>query len=391
MKIEHITTSILIVLMFLSCKNEVAESQLSQNNKDVALVSDEVPQRKLEHTGELKIPIDTETTFYSESIQYVENSDIGMLLILPKSSNTINVYKVGSIDIIQTDKILLKKEGPDDVGGEVSGFNFINPDSIFVFSKFTHKISLVDSKGKVKNKYQVLNEYDPKKSVPMVGTFSPLVFRNNKFFLAGDVPVMRDSGKYNKLFFEYNIENKETSFLIDNPKKIELGNWERLARLYYDYIPSSDEFVLGFNVSDELITYKNGISTRHKVRSDLINADEIRPFGPVGKKAKDYVDRAKYSIGTPKFWGIKYDKFKELYYRFGVIKSDFSDFQKGIIADKVICVYNKNFEKISETRMHSTRYDYDMSFISENGLHLANKEKYNEDDNFITFDIYKLK
>ncbi|MFC4634543.1 DUF4221 family protein [Dokdonia ponticola] len=372
---------------YKSNQNELLSAKSSNQNSDTPKPKEY--SKSLVNSGSIKIPLDLETSFYAENIQYIDAEQL--LITLPLSSNTLNIYDLSDVGNKLTKKIKLQTEGPDSVKGEVGGFYYHNKDSIFVLSKFTFEVFQVDYEGKVKNSYPLLKEFDPKLPVPLGSTFSPIKYINGKLYISCVAPEEQVQGTYENSFIEYDIEKKKTFFRGVNPDKLNSGNWEGIARLYYDYNKNEDTFVLAFSISDEIVQLKlpSQINT-YNVKSDYINSEDAKPFSTDFKKAADYLERGKYSFSTPKYWGILSDWSNDYYYRIGIQPNTYADFSKGIFPNTIIMVMDDTFNKILEHEMNPTEYQYDMSFVGEKGLYIANKEKYNEDDNFLTFDIFTI-
>ncbi len=379
---------------FISCKkeskntdNEVFASK--SVDLDENMIASKEYSKSLVKSGSIKIPLDLETSFYAENIQYIDDEQL--LITLPLSSNTLNVYDLSEVDHKLVRKIKLQTEGPDSVKGEVGGFYYHNKDSIFVLSKFTFEVFQVNDEGKVKNRYPLLKEFDPKLPVPLGSTFSPIKYINGKLYISCVAPEEQVQGTYENSFLEYDIEKKQTFFRGINPDKLNNGNWEGIARLYYDYNSNNDTFILAFSISDEILQLKlpSEINT-YNVKSDYINSEDAKPFSTDFKRAVDYIERGKYSFSTPKYWGILSDWSNGYYYRIGIQPNTYADFSKGIFPNTIIIAMDDTFNKILEHEMNPTTYQYDMSFVGKKGLYIANKEKYNEDDNFLTFDIFTI-
>ncbi len=386
----------ILVLITAGCKNQTKQSDIAykQPEKQDATPINHTFSKTLKVKDELKIPLDSETTFYCENIQYYINEDEKFLITMPLSSNTIIVYDLSDPKNKQVNKLKIPDEGPNSVGGEISGFYYHNKDSIFILSKFSFKAGLINSEGIIKDTYQILDEYLPYNPVPTPGTFSPMSYINNKLYFSGSTPDKKAGKKYKGSFIEYDIKTRKTTFIDYNPERLNEGYWASRGRLFYDYLIEENNkttFLLSYSISESIVGFTNqGDVFKKRLPSVHINNNDIFPFSNEFKKA-DYIERAKYSMAQPRFWGIKINPYQKLIYRFAVEKNSYANFKKSKFPPIHLIVANYDFEILTEKNLYPpTKYQNDMCFVTKEGLYIANKEKYNENDNYLTFDLFVL-
>lgn len=342
-------------------------------------------------SGEIRVPLDSSTTFACRNIQYVEKENL--LITLPTYSNWLHIYDLNQEKEIQ--KVPLYVKGPNDVGGAVDAFYFHTVDSIFVLAEYTNKVCLVNSSGVVKDSFRIQPDYEETLPLFVGGAFSSLKYIDGCLYMSGFLPKLKPeaSDKFQNALLKYEIQTGNYSYLMDNPDKVNDGNWLMRSVLCYDYIQSSKSFIGSFSVSDSLYLSENGkTNCLGEASSVYIDSDDIEPYNfQYGDSPSDYMERAKYSFGLPIYWGVKYDPYRELCYRFGVINKSMEAFEAGEVAEKTIIVLDKDFSMVGEQKMSALKYDYEMSFVHPKGLCIANQDKYNHDYGYLTFDIFSLK
>ncbi len=75
------------------------------------------------------------------------------------------------------------------------------------------------------------------------------------------------------------------------------------------------------------------------------------------------------------YWSIKYDKYRKLYYRFGILPKSLEDFKAALPSKFFIAVFDENFQHLEEVTLPESLYP-PMAVITPKGLLIPNKEKY---------------
>ena len=340
-------------------------------------------EKKIKKIGTLKLPIDARTTFSSDIMQYIKNEK--SLLFVPSSSNRVLMYDLDSKS--KTMDFVMDSQGPNSIGGEIGGIYYHNRDSIFVTEKFTFRIFLVNSKGKIIQKFNSI-EISENMPVPYGTTQNPLTFKDKKLWIAGKIADRPT--EFKNVLIEYDLKANKTLFHVKAPKKLLTGNWEGTSAVLYNYNPKLDQFVIGFAKAEDVMffDYKKSKRTVRKVKSKYFDDDDVNPFNKsFDVKAKDYVERAKYSFGQANHIGILSCEDKSINYRLTKLKSSYSDFMQGKLPQIGISVFDNQLNVLYEEKFNQDTYNFLMSFSDGNTVYIANKKAYQENDNFLTFDI----
>ncbi len=142
----RILFSILICILLVSCsmggdKNRVQEEKIIKIKKSYH--TDLVP-------GTKKLTFHLNNRIVNQSIciiPYTAPDSSKYLFYLNGQGNDIYIFSIDSAKLVKTIKLVT--EGPNGVGGMVSGFEVINFDSIYVTSSFIRRLFIVNSDAKV--------------------------------------------------------------------------------------------------------------------------------------------------------------------------------------------------------------------------------------------------
>ena len=143
-------------------------------------------------------------------------------------------------------------------------------------------------------------------------------------------------------------------------------------------------------MSDSLYLVRGNIVNKFLAKSKYLNGATV----PLAKNRKDVLamskdEKSEYLV-SDSYWGVKFDMYRNLYYRFGVRSRTLKDVYAFKRATAVIVVLDENFKMIGEMELPQELY-IDMVFITQNGLHIANKKNYDKfDENSLTFDVFKV-
>ncbi len=392
LNMKYIICSLFLLLTFCDKNNKKTSKEKELSLTTVTTKPILQYPKKILKKGELTIPLSPETTFYCNQIQYYEEKNTKLLITLPLSSNTINIYDLSKNKNKQIKKISIPLEGPNSVGGEIGGFYYKNKDSIFILSKFSFKAGLINLDGEILNTYQILEKYLPQHTAPNITTFSPMYYIKGKLYLSGSIPSMKINNKYNGFFISYDIKKDKTEFIDFYPNNINSGFWESYIKLFYDYSDTNKTFYLSYTNSDSIFIISPEKRSKKLLKDNDINVKEIQPFSNSHKiKANDYVERAKYSMSMPRYWGVKINNKNGYIYRFSVKKNSYSNFIKGKFPNVSVVIADDNFNILAKkTFSPPTKYQTDMCFVTDKGIYVANKEKYEDNDDFLTFDLFGI-
>lgn len=224
------------------------------------------------------------TTKPGQEVQILDLKDLIIdTLYLEKDSLTKNLgdnfsyYKTDSGEVLATfihNKLLIydfpkgllqrvqyyETEGPNGIGSFISG-HFIDVNSIYLLSQQKELIQC-DFNGKVVNKWDLPEVSSDRK----YANYSSMLFNklqksgNNLFFV--DIPHVFLNGfeTYDKWGIIFNTENFTFSnFHFTYPNSIkDFKDDDQLGLFSHVYNPRSNEYLIGFAISDSIAVVKNG-------------------------------------------------------------------------------------------------------------------------------------
>lgn len=225
-------------------------------------------------------------------------------------------------------------EGPDGVG-YITDFYFHDFDSIFLIDRYSYKMSLVDSVGRLRKVYG-LKESDGTK--PDDSSVLPYSMENRKIIKIGDlivVPAIPDMDPFESnytsrnLILEINIENGEVKKKIGFPKSYQGG-----------FRGDPDHFIPSFSFFDNqtlLVSYPivdsifevdlktNEINPKFNSESVLVR--DISPANPANWGNEE---RITYQLAVPRHFSIIYDPYRKLF-----IRVSFSGFDSESVSEMI--------------------------------------------------------
>jgi hypothetical protein len=337
-------------------------------------------------SGSKSLPLDSLTGFSSISLQYYEDS-IDYLYI--SYQRFISAYNLNDGKLIK--KIYLDSEGPNKIPNP-GGIYINRPDSIFVHSNSTSKLFLINQYGKVLDKFEMRKSIDTEVETNiMVTTMNPVFRRDaNLHFCLFSIPqkVVSD---YSKIYTEcsLNLNDRSVSFNYTKAEKYRTGQWGMggmLDRYYHDYNPKLKSIVQSFG-NDEYLYVIDSAENRQKYYAGSKYFKSISP--PSRFKLLDPNQTAMYEATSGAYESIKYDQYRDVYYRFSFLPVENPDKHRSIFFGRItIIILNKHFQKIGEF-MLPEGYHHIMSYVGREGLHIANRTKYNQNEDQLVFDVFE--
>lgn len=350
----------------------------------------------LEKIGEVSFPLDNETGFRAFTLQYWKNEKSGKnyLCIMNFPARKYNL-KFYDYDNQQLDFLIdLHTEGPNGTGIYPFGFYIHNLDSIFVFSDREGQLSLIDKNGTVKSKYQILDTSKGKVPQGFVSTSHPIIFNSDEIIINGWYRwEVQDQTKV-KQDIRLNLKTGKYDYIVPRPKLYNRGFWgsHYLTRIYHCYNNKNETLLVSFGADPNI--YEYAINDLKTYRTIECKSKYLGNLKPLGSKRMQYSEDSKFRYeGLSGSYGyILYDPYQKLYYRFVQIPVSTSKYKFSSTPFKgySLIIMDSHFNIIGEDLIPDD-YDPYMVFISEKGLHLANKSLYNYDEDHLVFDIFKMK
>ena len=267
-----------------------------------------------------------------------------------------------------------------------------NRDSIFIFDSWAAKVSLLNQSGTVINKYDLaINGLNDGYAVPQGSTQRPLLFWEGHLYLAGLLLPWQGVDINENQFIKYDVKTKEIEYLLKRPDVYNEYNWGKNVMYYlnYDFDPEDGKFLFSFNNYDHLIVTDLNFRSRSEHFTGSKHFDELTPFSK--KVSYDWKpdEIEEYNFQNPRYWAVIHDKYRDVTYRFVLRPNSREDFKAGVRNMKTsLLILDKQYKKIGEYEFNRAKYDSRIYFVTEEGIHFANKEKFAENEDEMVFDLF---
>lgn len=336
------------------------------------------------------IKLDSLTPANTTMMQFFEDGQtVGSkptLAMLNLDMQFINLHdysgkKIKQIDLTEIDSTVHK----------VSGFHFIDRDSLLLYSYANRQMNLVSCGKNFPTK--VVFNLDSIK-IPTINmltiqtsTSTPIIYENGKIYLAGRANFNDLSKpqltKVNTAFC-VNIKDGKVDFLpvFEDVWQERYWNYEQIF-INHEIVPQQNTVIYSTRMKDSLIAYNTKTKSQKKISvqsEELGSEKDMRP---------DIDDM--FSLGThddlqdflsrPRYGRLVFDKYRNIYYRFVV------EGNKNRTTSIIIC--DNKFRKIGETVFSGRGLDDTGCFIGRDGLFL--KDNNVKDEDKIIYTLFKFK
>ncbi len=366
-KVVFFKTSILLAffLLLLSCRDA---------NK-------ELKDGRFKVIKSLKIDIDSVTPQVFTVSQKLDNK----LFILNQKNTSIDVYDFKDGGILQK-RIILKKEGIDGVG-VINDFLVHTQDSIFLLNCYGYKVFLVNDKGKIITKYNLLkNKVGKETAMPDPFPWHKMVFFKKNLYISS-VP---DSNPFQKDYYE-----KEQNLIVLNTENhffdIKVGFPDIYKNKIYPYALSSfsrafstskKSFFYSFFADENIIVY----DYEHKNKKSYIaNSKYLKKVENLKKEILDETSNNIIANKLSFFNFIHYDSYKDLIYRFFSLKVQQQDKQ---IEKLGVIVLDKNFKIIGDFLINDKKkYNILQPFFTPEGMWI---QRLTDNEDELVYDLVEF-
>jgi hypothetical protein len=383
MKLLRRNLFLMLCIIVMSCDSNIKESEIL------------VDMMTLEVTSQTKIVLDSLTGFSSPTFQVINssNGETNLALYNPLV-NRIQVYDLQSG--LTEYYVDIERDGPNSVGESPSSFYVINKDSILVFDSWSKRVSLINLSGTLLDKYDLVpNGINDGFAVPQASTQMPMLVIGNSLYMAGLLLPWSDLELNQNQFLRYNLTTKELNYIVKRPNLYNEHNWGSrvMLGLNYSYNSLKNEFIFSFNNYDSLIITDINGDNRTSYYTPSKYFDKIVPYENKFSYKWDDKKQEEYNFQNPRFWSVIHDPFNNVSYRFALRPNSREKFLAGTRNMQVsIIILNSKYERIGEVEIDRSIYDTSMCFVTEKGLHIASKKKFQDNGGeVLVFDIFNLR
>jgi hypothetical protein len=344
--------------------------------------------------NKLRIPLDNQTPNFSFGLAYYEGL-VPYLFNINPSQNEIQVYDVNDKALAHTLKF--EKEGDQGVGNVVD-FYVHSLDSIFLFTSHSGAIYLTDLNQTYKNKisFSAPEGYaDP--------DFRPGPFNSD--------PIVRGSSMFAKNVMPGNYRDLKKEMLSQQYLSVEMdiksGKMALTSHQYptgylsqglrmpsYSMAASPEKVVYSFFADHNL--YVAG-SAEERLEAVPAQSNYLPESFPTLSRSAERPEYLTYLFATPRYEGLLYDKYREVFYRFcfpaiEVESEEELDQLRGFPKDFSIMILDKDLNMLGEKRFDGYNYVTNNVFVAREGLFISvnHPDNYDNEEDFLNFVLYEL-
>lgn len=380
-----IVIPILLLFLFISCSEKSKE-----NSKD-----------PLDYVSDTTIiVIDRATEPFTRAQQYLD----GNLYWWNSDRETISLIDLHQKKVIKS--IRLEREGPNGLG-KPYGFFVHSPDSIYI-PTMAYKFQLINSEGNLINSYDYFEETPRGQYVLGMTRYSNMIFehKDQLIYQLSTLRMLKPNELDDSSLQEYApllSFDMNTGHFYSFPFRIPSSILNPINELSFRLAFSNNEALLLHSQSNKLFQIDVNKSTSQELylKTDLVKNFSNEYFLR-DKNSFSIDDNMRVSYKSAENFGIAYDSFNELIYRFGwpgeEIPEETDPMQYSATPPFfVISIYDgQDYSLLQEFTLPRNTYLAHHYFVDENGLNLfpmhPDNPEFNEDEMVIhTFDFSSLK
>lgn len=372
-------------------------SSCSQNNEFYSL--------KLNFKRHIEIPVDdqTSTVWIFQQVVMIEEEEY-LAYHDPVKTKERFIHFAHLQDSQKSFRIGLSVDGPDGVG-DIWGFHVRNLDSIFVLNRYRYELNLVDSSGRVKDRYRLRSDDSNRpseySSLPAVWTNSPILDLGKKLIIPSspDIDPFKKDYKQENLAIVLDLETKEIDYNFGfTDKYFNSGFWGLFLEMPSYAVNYNDSLILqSFPIEDRVMVYDFDFN--------LLQMQSLFGEFYTGKfhSLPDFnLEREIFYTHThsnPRNYSILYDPYRRLYYRTMLGPYPPETLERIIrqlpslpagereLPDKIIMVFDKDFNELGYLKLDRKKYILEDLLVVQGGL-LIHVDTENEDKN--VFEIVEV-
>lgn len=353
---------------------------------------------QLKEYNEVSFPLSNKTAFNNFSICYFEDENQSFVSILNLIEPAIYIYNYNTRQLFK--KIILQKEGENGVGklSKLSSHYIDNLNEVYILNYFELRMYTLNLNGTLLRKDNLANLKDTFSPNPVTSTSFPVVRSDdNKLYIPGHPFFSFKKFKSIASFTVVDLKNYSINYKYIMPKLYEKASWYS----NFSYIPTmvknstNKKLFVSFPIDPFIYQVEGDTITK----DSYVSSKYFKTIQPLTRNTeKDYIgtnyttqQREEYSGTTPVFRAFLYDKYNNIYIREAVLKPTLTEFKNGNQdPTSSLILLDENFKKIGETLLPNEIYTSRIFFLNKKGLHVAKINKYQENEDEITFGVFKL-
>lgn len=386
---------LLLLYLVLICILGYNQSNTSKEFIDV------IEEAIYQKTGKKVFHLDSTMRFSNQSLVFLNDDGNPKLSIFNQMNASVNYFDYESGEL--ESKVFFEREGPNGIGNvQLMGHFQTNKDSIFLISHWESKVYLMNDNGKKLNSYSLTPPEKKESENKYLGYYletspnSPVFKKGNDLYI-NVINTGQPKSEDGSLVFmiKLNLETKEREYLEINQSILFDEFWGVLVPYSSTAIIDDNRIITSFaknhRVSISKIEKPESIMTEKQLRSGFI--DEFKPF-PKKKSDPPYYGHSFKEINheTNKqafYLGLFYSTFKKHFFRVALQARTEDQYELGLDGmEYSIVISDDHLNKLEDLKLPKGKYNMDMTLVNQYGLHLANREAYENNEDQLVFDIY---
>lgn len=390
-KAAIITISVL-TLIACSCNSQ------SSPNREQNTSQENITYQK---TGEKVFHLDSTMRFANQSLVLFNEGEEPKLSIFNQMNASVNYFDYESGEL--ESKVFFEREGPNGIGNVAHMGHFqTSKDSIFLISHWESQVFLMNSEGKKIDSYSLTPSGIKESEEKQLGYYletspnSPVFKKGNNLYI-NVINGGQLKGEDGSLVFmiKLNLETKEKQYLEINQSILFDEFWGVLLPFTSTAVIDDNRIITSFaknpKVSISNIQNPHALITEKEVSSSFI--DEFKPFPKKSSEHPNYgYSFMEINSETNKkafYLGLFYSTFEKHFFRVALHERTEEQYELGRDGMQYsIVITDENLNKLADLELPRGKYYMDMTFVNQYGLHLANREAYENNEDQLVFDIY---
>ncbi len=278
------------------------------------------------------------------------------------------------------------------------GLLYHNKDSIFLFS-YRPKVIMINESGKILKRFNLFNESDIAHKLFYngfyVSTSLPAYYYRNRLFINSLVVGDIAKNEKRKVQMVLDLEKGKNSISsISFPKNNE---GKKYGALHYQifgmtYNSKLKQAVYSFPADKEvsITDLLTGNITSRPAESQYIK--QFFEYDEENYKDAPSEPAGEFFMTTPTYGPVVYDKYRDVYYRLGLLPVDQknANYEEKNPPSKLVSliVLDNKFNYLGEQLLDKNRYWSSNLFVSKEGLNIQNRTKSDETLDFTTFTFH---
>lgn len=349
----------------------------------------------------ISLSLDSKSRNWSKNNQYYLGNDgqQDFICLLNSPTNSLQFYNLKGEKL---NEIKFNTEGPQGTG-IISGFLYINQDSIVILNYQKNQLFLSNTKGKIIKTYSLYSTVQSDYALRAWSEDGSEIFlKKNHLFLPA-IPFLnyRKNPKeyYNKglLGIDLDLTTSSVRFQIPYPNKEQLIDKPHTTQSIYPKCisnPASGSLIYSFGIDPYVYEYTTDGVLVKKHFLGTKNTDEKAKPMENRKELEDPIEEALNYTNNLCYERLFFDKFANLYYRIvkhsipssnEYTRKDFNMGKKPWFTYSLIIADN-NFNILDEITLNKD-IGSGAFIITKDGV-LIQRE--NDDENHMVFDLYKI-